>query len=93
MHLPVEGQERVGVVRSALVRPRREVQLANLSHLLHALQFDRSVYLRTLDQWVNLHISWRLMYDVYCRENNGVNNLMSRHLTRMLDLANNIFGS
>ena len=38
VHLAAEGEERVGVLRGASVRPTREVQLADPSHLARLLQ-------------------------------------------------------
>ena len=38
VHLAVEGEERVGVLRGASVRPTREVQLTDTSHLARLLQ-------------------------------------------------------
>ena len=38
VHLAAEGEERVGVLRGASVRPTREVQLTDPSHLARLLQ-------------------------------------------------------
>ena len=38
VHLAAEGEERVGVLRGASVRPTREVQLTDTSHLARLLQ-------------------------------------------------------